>query len=55
MILKAHLYIIKNFSCTFKKRQQSDKKRFNAAGIYKKWILFDYHVAGVRKFKDLKF
>lgn len=55
MILKAHLYIIRNFFSTFKKRPSRDKNRFNATGLYKKWILFDYHVAGVRKFEDLKF
>jgi hypothetical protein len=55
MIFKAHLFILKNFFKTLKKRKAINKKRYNAVGLYPKWVLFDYHVAGVRKFGDLKF
>jgi len=55
MILKAHLFILKNFFKTLRKRKTINKKRYNAVGLYPKWVLFDYHVAGVRKFGDLKF
>ena len=55
MIFKAHFYIIRNFRRVLKTRSKGKKLRFKAKGIYPKFLLFDYHIAGVRKFKDLKF
>jgi len=54
MIFKAHWYVVFNFRRTFTKRPKKDQTTFNSAGIYPKFLLFDYHVAGVRNFKDLK-
>jgi GT2 family glycosyltransferase len=55
MILKSHLYILQNFSKTLKKRKKIRQTRFNEAGIYPHFLLFSYHIAGVRKYSDLKF
>lgn len=55
MILKAHLYVFANFNKALKKRSTDKNFRFNSKGLYSKFLLFRYHVAGVRKFKDLKF
>lgn len=55
MILKAHFFIIKNFMKTLKKRKKGGQLPFNKAGIYPHFLLFSYHIAGVRKYNDLKF
>lgn len=55
MVLKAHRYIWKNFNKTLKKRPQNTNFSGSMTGIYNKFLLFSYHIAGVRKFSDLKF
>lgn len=55
MIFKAHVYVIGHFSSTLKKRKKTLEKSLNRAGMYPKFLLFDYHIAGVRNFDDLKF
>jgi GT2 family glycosyltransferase len=55
MILKAHLYILMNFGMTFKKRPKSLKSMRNFSGMYPKFLLFQYHIARVRKFSNLRF
>ena len=55
MILKAHMYVWRNFTKNFKKRKFIAKTRENRVGIFPKFLLFSYHIAGVRKFSDLKF
>jgi hypothetical protein len=55
MIIKSHTYILTNFAGIVKKRNGITAKKQNRIGIYPKFLLFDYHIAGVRKFADLKF
>jgi len=55
MILKAHVYILKNPSKTLKKRKSIIKTYMNYKGMYPKFLLFRYHIARVRKFSDLRF
>ena len=55
MIIKAQLYIITNFWKTLKKRSKSIQPLGNLSGIYPKFLLFQYHIARVRKFSNLRF
>ena len=55
MILKAHFYIWNNLSKNLNKRSKKNKSLKNLSGVYQKFLLFQYHIAGVRKFKDLNF
>lgn len=55
MVIKSHLYIWKNYDSIRNKRKKDIKSIVGTAGLYNKFLLFSYHIAGVRKFKDLKF
>lgn len=55
MIVRSHAYIISHFAEIWKKRKATSSKKQNRQGIYPKFLLFDYHIARVRKFSDLKF
>lgn len=55
MVIKAHLYIWRNFYKTFKKRQPSLQGKQNNLGIYPKSLLFSYHIANKKKFTELRF
>jgi hypothetical protein len=55
MIIKAHLYIITHFGKTLKKRSKTTKSLRDLSGIYPKFLLFQYHIARVRKFSNLRF
>lgn len=55
MIFKAHLYIMSNLKKTLKKRSKNAKSVYNLIGIYPKFLLYYYHIAGVRKFSKLRF
>lgn len=53
MVIKAHFYIWRNFKSVKSKRNSSAKTLKGIEGMYDKFLLFQYHIAGVRKFKDL--
>jgi hypothetical protein len=55
MIIKAQLYIAINLKKTLKKRPKKIKPLGNLSGIYPKFLLFQYHIARVRKFSNLRF
>lgn len=55
MVIKAHVYVGKNLIKTFKKRKSQTKAVKNLAGIFPKLLLFQYHIARLRKFSDLNF
>jgi GT2 family glycosyltransferase len=55
MILKAHIFIIKNFLSTSKKRKKRVALLRNQAGIYRAFLLFSYHISGLKKYSDLRF
>ena len=55
MVPRAHIFILKNLNKTMRKRAVYINNSVNMAGMYNKFLLFSYHIAGVRKFKDLKF
>lgn len=55
MIIKAHIYVWKNLYKTLKKRKPQIKTIRNLTGIFPKLLLFHYHIARVRKYKDLNF
>lgn len=53
MIIKAHFYIWKNLRGNLKKRSKQNNSIKKLSGVYQKFLLFKYHIAGVRKFRDL--
>lgn len=55
MIIKAHAYVWKNLIKTLKKRKSQTKTVKNLVGIFPKLLLFQYHIARLRKFSDLNF
>ena len=55
MVIKSHLYVLRHFVSTYKGREKRKKSLINPIGKYSKLLLFDYHIAGVRNFKDLRF
>ena len=55
MVIKAHLYIWNNLRKNLNKRSKLKKSIKYLSGIYQKFLLYQYHIAGVRKFKDLHF
>lgn len=55
MIIKAHIYVLKNLKKTLNKRKLSISSKEKLVGVYQKSLLFSYHIARVRKFINLKF
>ena len=55
MIIKAHIYILKNLTRTLRKRKSIRETDENLTGLYPKFLLFGYHIARVRKFSDMDF
>lgn len=55
MVIKAHVYIWKNLIPTLKKRKSQSKTIKDLVGIFPRLLLFQYHIARVKKFSDLKF
>jgi len=55
MIFKAHWYIAGHFLYFFRKRGDHGTVFKKLRGVYDGFLLFQYHIAGVRKFTDLKF
>lgn len=55
-ILKAHFSFYSKFRSFYKKRLvvKKEVKRFNSVGMYKKSIVFDYFIKGVKNFSELK-
>ena len=53
-VSKAHFYFFGNLYRN-RKKNGTDKSRFNAAGLYRGSIVWDYFGKGVKRFSDLKF
>jgi GT2 family glycosyltransferase len=53
MILRAHFFILKHLRSTLAKRSRASAKSFNRTGIYEGLLLYQYHLARVRKFSKL--
>jgi GT2 family glycosyltransferase len=55
MVLKAHLNVVRHLRRHMKKRNKYAQFKNKLTGTYNKFLLFQYHIAKVRKFKKLKF
>ncbi len=55
MVLKAHLYILKNFNRIKGKKIHDTENTLILAGQFPGFLLFQYYFKRVRKFKDLHF
>lgn len=55
MVIKAHIYILKNLTRTLRKRKTIRKTDGNLTGLYPKSLLFSYYLARVKKFSDMDF
>jgi len=53
-VSKAHFYFFGNFNRN-RKKNGSDKSRFNPSGLYRGSIVWDYFGQGIKRFSDLKF
>lgn len=54
MIFKAHWYIARHFGQFIRKRKGNSIPFKILSGVYRGFLLFQYHIAGVRKFTDLE-
>ena len=55
MVIKAHFYIFTHLKRNLNKRSNDQKTNIKVSGIYPKSLLFNYHIARVRKFSKLEF
>lgn len=53
-ISKAHFYFFGNLNGN-RKKNHTDKSRFNAAGLYRGSVVWDFFGRGIKRFSDLKF